>query len=237
MPKLLFLDTETTGNDPIKDRLIQLCYKTEDLLFNEYFKPPFPIPVKAQSISHITNKMVDNKPSFSESEAKKALQSLLDTHILVAHNALFDILILKNEGLETKSFIDTLRVARHLDSEAKIPEYNLQYLRYLLELDVEANAHDAHGDVLVLEALFNRLHQKLIEQNPTLLETHQMMIELSQKPVLIKKINFGKYKGQNIEDIAKLDKNYLLWLLNEKLLKNDPNDEDWIHTLKHYTNS
>ena len=40
-------------------------------------------------------------------------------------------------------------------------KYNLQYLRYLLELEVEAIAHDALGDVLVLEQLFERLFNKI----------------------------------------------------------------------------
>lgn len=235
MPNLIFLDTETTGNDPAKDRLVQLCYKIGDQIVSEYFKPPFPIPVKAMSITHITNKIVDDKPTFPDSDTAKTLQTILTDHILVAHNAPFDIAILKNEGITTHQFIDTLKVAKHLDQDFQIPEYNLQYLRYFHELEIEANAHDAKGDVLVLEGVFNKLLEKLKGSGQTTDQAIQTMIELSTKPLLLRMFNFGKYRGQNIADVSTQDKGYLLWLLNEKLLKNDPTDEDWIYTLQHYT--
>lgn len=235
MHELIFLDTETTGNDPAKDRLVQLSYKVDDQIVAEYFKPPFPIPVKAMSITHITNKMVADKPSFPDSQTAKDLQALLESHILVAHNAPFDISILENEGMQTPRFIDTLRIAKHLDSEFIIPEYNLQYLRYFLELEVEAIAHDAKGDVLVLEELYKNLQKQLTDTGKSTEEAIDKMIELSKTPILLRSFNFGKYRGQLISEVAQTDKNYLLWLLNEKLLKNDPYDEDWIYTLQHYT--
>lgn len=235
MHELIFLDTETTGNDPSKDRLVQLSYKIGDTILAEYFKPPFAIPVKAMSITHITNKMVDDKPPFPDSQTAKDLQKLLETHILVAHNAPFDISILENEGIHTPRFIDTLKVAKHLDSEFIIPEYNLQFLRYFLELEVEAVAHDAKGDVLVLEELYKNLQKQLTDTGKSTDEAIDKMMELSKTPILLRSFNFGKYRGQHIAEVAQTDKNYLLWLLNEKLLKNDPYDEDWIYTLQHYT--
>src|SRR3989344_2977233 len=111
MSELIFLDTEATGNEPSKDRLCQVCYKTSPnpllelgeggdvvQMRSSYFNPPIPISVKAMSVTHITN---------------------------------------------------------------KIPEHNIQYLRYFLELEVPGTAHDAEGDVNVLEALFKRLYTKL----------------------------------------------------------------------------
>lgn len=237
MHKLIFLDTETTGNEPSKDRLVQLCYKIGDEIISEYFKPPMPIPVKAMSITHITNKMVADKPTFPDSQTAKTLQSLLTDHILVAHNAPFDIAILDNEGVHASQFIDTLRVAKHLDSEFIIPEYNLQFLRYFLELEIEAIAHDAKGDVLVLEGLYQNLQQQLQNQGLSVDEAIDKMLILSKTPILIRSFNFGKYRGQLLSEVAQTDRNYLLWLLNEKLLKNDPYDEDWIYTLQHYTKS
>lgn len=234
---MIFLDTETTGNDPSNDRLTQLCYKIGDLIVSEYFKPPIPIPVKAMSITHITNKMVADKPEFPGSETAKKLQELLADHILVAHNAPFDMAILANEGVKTGEYIDTLRVAKHLDKEFQIPEYNLQYLRYLLDLEIEAMAHDAKGDVLVLEGVFRRLLDKLMIDGMNEEGAIRQMIELSKKPILIRAFNFGKYRDKLIAEVAATDQSYLLWLLNEKLLKNDPYDEDWIYTLQHYTNS
>ena len=226
MEKLIFLDTETTGNDPKKDRLVQVSYKTDSGgMKTGYFKPPIPMSVKAMSITHITNKMLEDKEAFKDSEMKRELRLLFTEGILVAHNALFDIAMLKNEGLEVGKFIDTLRLARHLDPENKIPEYNLQFLRYYLDLEIEALSHDATGDVMVLEALFKRLQAKITDLDE--------MVEISARPTLFKYMIFGKYKGQSIEDILKTDRRYLEWLLEQKLT-NEAGEEDWIFTLKHY---
>src|ERR1035437_781247 len=132
MEKLIFLDTETTGNELGKDRLCQVCYKNSTGVNTEYFKPPLPMSVKSMSITHITNKMLEDKKCFEGSEMQKELRKLLRDGILVAHNAKFDIAMLEAEGIKVPKSICTLRVARYLDKENVIPEYNLQYLRYYL---------------------------------------------------------------------------------------------------------
>lgn len=240
--KLLFLDTETTGNDLSKDRICQLCYKSEAGIVSEFFKPPLPISVKAMSITHITNEMVADSKDFQGSNIYKDLQKLLTDHVLIAHNALFDIGMIKNEGLETPQFICTLRVARHLDSEGVIPEYKLQYLRYYLDLNVqEAIAHDAQGDVLVLEALFYRLLKKVQEDEKYKDEEEAIkhMIRISKQPSLIRTFAFGKYKGQKLGDVAMRDPGYLEWLLSEKQKEakaapDDPMVAEWVFSINHY---
>ncbi|MDP2651070.1 MAG: 3'-5' exonuclease, partial [bacterium] len=142
MENLIFLDTETTGNEVEKDRLCQLSYKHGEEIVTAYFKPPLPMSVKAMSVTHITNKMLEDKPSFKNSETSLNLQKLLNGGIMVAHNALFDKAMLEAEGIEVPRFIDTLRVARYLDKENKIAEYNLQFLRYYLGLEIDGAPHD-----------------------------------------------------------------------------------------------
>ena len=77
MEKLIFLDTETTGNEIGKDRLCQVCYKDSSGLNTAYFKPPLPMSVKSMSITHITNKMLADKECFEGSVMQKDLQKLL----------------------------------------------------------------------------------------------------------------------------------------------------------------
>ncbi|HBI25498.1 MAG: Exonuclease RNase T and DNA polymerase III [Candidatus Wolfebacteria bacterium GW2011_GWC2_39_22] len=233
MNNLIFLDTETTGNDVTVDRLCQVCYKTADGIFTEFFKPPIPISVKAMSITHITNKMIADKESFEGSAMQKELGALLKDGILVAHNAPFDKAILEAEGLVVPQHICTLRVARALDEEAVIPEYNLQFLRYYLDLEIDANAHDAEGDVKVLAAVFDRLMAKLTQQGLSEDEAIAKMLDISTKPSLIRKFTFGKHNGETIAEVAKIDKGYLQWLMGQKMAEGVP-DEDWIHTLQTY---
>lgn len=233
MDKLIFLDTETTGIDPMIDRLVQVCYKVGNRLTSEYFKPPVPISVKSMSISHITNKMVEDKNLFIGSEMQKELEELLKEHILVAHNAGFDIDILYKEGVGVDKFIDTLKIVKYLDDDNQIPEYGLQYLRYFLDFDIEAKAHDAIGDVLVLEKLFyylyNRMHETLNNEQDVI----DKMIEISGKPLLLKMFNYGKHKGKKVEEVLSYDRSYLEWMLEQKL-NNEYYDEDWIYTLKYH---
>ena len=62
--KILFLDTETTGNSD-KDRLVQLAVKerfVDEPLVNALYKPPVAISIESMAIHHITEKMVAEKP-------------------------------------------------------------------------------------------------------------------------------------------------------------------------------
>ena len=234
MKELIFLDTETTGNEIGKDRICQVCYKTSKEIKTCYFKPPLPVSIKAMSITHITNKMLEGKEPFIGSRMCGELQDLLNEGILVAHNAKFDIAMLEAEGMKVPKYICTLRVARYLDPNNLIPEYNLQFLRYFLDLDIDAHAHDAEDDVKVLHGVFLRLLNKMKEETGGDEDKAiEKMVEISGKPVLFKKLNFGKYKDKSLDDVMKIDKQYLAWLLKTKL-ENEEAEEDWVFTLKYY---
>lgn len=235
MKNIIFFDTETTGNTN-NDFLCQIAYKNGDETFNELYNPGIKIPPEASAVHHISNPMIENKEKFSESKDYNKIKELFENpqNVVVAHNAPFDLMIIKKENITPGNFICTLRVARELDPEGKIERYNLQYLRYLLEIEIEATAHDALGDVMVLEKLFDRLKTKIKEnENCDDEQAIEKMIEISSHPSILKTINFGKYAGKKVADIASIDKGYLEWLLGEKL-KGEAPDEDWIYTLKHY---
>jgi DNA polymerase III epsilon subunit-like protein len=221
----IYLDTETTGTDP-DDRLCQLAFKTgQGTIVNELFNPGKPIAIEAMAAHHITNEMVKGKPPFKTSPTHNQLSTLIaePTNVIVAHNASFDIAMLRNEGLHPSKVICTLKLFRHLDNKGVIPQHNLQYLRYYLDLKVEATAHDALGDILVLERLFERIHarfQKGGHQNPT-----EKMIRISNSPICIARMPFGKHKGQLFSEIPT---DYLEWLNSTDL------DEDMAHTVRHH---
>lgn len=235
---LVFLDTETTGIGA-DGRLCQVAYKFNGEEVEALFKPPVPIEIEAMSISHITNKMVADKESFSNSKMQKDLRDIFaGDNILVAHNAGFDAEMLKRENIEAKKTIDTFKIAHHLDVDAEVPKYNLQYLRYYYDLDVEnALAHDALGDVRVLEKLFNYFFQKMLIDLEDEERVLQKMLEISARPILIKKFNFGKYNGELVSEVAKKDAGYLSWWFNQKIMERENglgNDENWIYTIDKY---
>lgn len=237
---IIIFDTETTGNGDL-DRLCQLAYKQfgEKDIFNELYKPVVPISVESQAVHHITPKMVLDKPAFTESNDFGLIKKLFEDEntIVVAHNAKFDVAMLKKEGIHIENYIDTLKIVRHLDPEMKIARHNLQYLRYLLELDEDIEdtiqAHDAKGDVLILEKLFQRLFKKMKEVHEKDEAVLEMMMEISEEPSLITRFTFGKYNGATVESVANSDPGYLEWLLKTKK-ESEQDEEDWIHTLEHF---
>ena len=191
MKKLIFFDTETTGRDA-DDRLCQLAYKTGEESFCELYNPGKKIPPDASAVHHISNKMVASKPAFTESKEYKRIKKLFEdkNNILIAHNAIFDVEMLKKEDINIPNFICTLRVARHLDKEGKIEKYNLQYLRYFLDIEVEAAAHDAMGDVVVMEKLFERLKDRMMAPTEIGVPT-EVGKELTEEEVLEKMMDIS----------------------------------------------
>lgn len=234
MSKIIFFDTETTGVTE-NDFLCQIAYITDDENFVGLYKPAIQIPSEASAVHHITNKMVEDKPAFSETSDKTKIKDLFENKnsIVVAHNAPFDLMIIKNEGIVPLNFICTLKVARHLDKDGKIDRYSLQNLRYQLGIEVEATAHDAMGDVTVLEKLFERLKNRIMKDGASEEEALVQMMEISQKPSLHRTFRFGKHIGKKVEDVVKIDKGYLEWLLAQKELK-PQGEDDWIYTLRHF---
>ena len=187
-----------------------------------------PISIDAMTVHHITNEMVRNKPTFHGSATWNQLKEMLnlDNNVMVAHNATFDVDMLKKEGIEPKNIVCTYKLARYFDKEGVIPRYSLQYLRYYLNLNIKATAHTALGDILVLEALFNRIHAKAVEEFGN--EVAVKMIEVSNNPVLYRRMPFGKHKGLKMEEVPD---DYLKWLSSTEL------EPDMEYTVRHYLNS
>ena len=223
--KLIFLDTETTTNTDDAE-IVSVAYMEPDhgALVSQFFKPSQPIQVEAMAVTHITNKMVADCPRFEGSTMQKDLRELFDAGaILVAHNAEFDERMLKTGGITVQQRICTMKCARALDTKDELPQYKLQYIRYAWDIEIDANAHDAADDVLVLEAIFKKLLEHLSIED---------MIKITNDPFLLRKMQFGKYKGEKFAAIAKADKPYLQWLRRQ-----DDISGDLLYTLNYYINT
>ncbi len=149
---------------------------------------------------------------------------MANKYIWVAHNVQFDLEVLNRKCISIPEYICTLKVARKIlsDGDRDLESYSLQYLRYYLGLYKEENqvhntAHDALSDVHFLRNLFHYL------QEYGKLSTESMMLT-TKEPQYIRQMSFGKYAGKTLEDIARLDKEYLEWVAETM---NDKPDLQW----------
>ena len=93
-PRLVVLDTETTGLDPVRDRIIDVgaVRLGDDLTvigrFTTLVDPGVPIPLFVARLTGIHDAEVAGAPHFAEAFA--ALRDFAGDAVLVGHNAGFD---------------------------------------------------------------------------------------------------------------------------------------------------
>lgn len=234
---LVYIDTETTGIE--NGRLIELAYLTDEMEEPHVVrvKPPIPITVDAMSVHHITPAMLVGSPAFSDHPDAEEIRHLVESSQLVAHNAEYDVGVLEREGfwLDLDDAICTKQVARRLYPE--LPRHSLQFLRYALEANVPgAVPHTAAGDVLVLRSVFQRLVNRIMEDQGTDREgAIAAMRALKDAPILLVAVppRFKKHAGEPFVEVNKIDRGYIEWMFKE-LEGGKIDDPDLAHTIDHY---
>jgi DNA polymerase III subunit epsilon len=162
-----FIDVETTGANPLSDRLTEIAVirfsrGSAPQRWQTLVNPGASIPAQIQSLTGITNDMVRDAPSFFD--VREELRALLDDAYFVAHNARFDYGFIKNEYRRiNESFASdvlcTVRLSRKLypsvdghGLDALIARHDLRgFARHRAMGDTEATAafvqyaSDEHG--------------------------------------------------------------------------------------------
>ena len=161
----LILDTETTGLDFEKDRIIEIgiVELRDNVLtqnyFHEYINPEKDISLSAQKIHGITNEFLVNKPTFNNI-ARKFLDFIKDD-IIIIHNADFDINFinkeLQNSGLYKirNSITDTIKIAKK-----EFPGQTVNLDALCRKLNVVNNRQNYHG-ALLDATLLSKVYLKL----------------------------------------------------------------------------
>ena len=198
------LDCETTGLEPLADRIVELAMVEvlDEFLIGEslstFVKPHKLIPPEATAVHHIIDSDLIGAPDLGP-----AITMLLGSElgegadILAAHNARFDRDFLPQ--LKGKRWIDTWRCAMHVWPEA--PNYQNGTLYYWLGFPrIEgAMTHRALFDATMTARILIRLLG---------MRTVAELLKLSTKAVLQTKVGFGKHHGQLWTEVPS---SYLAW--------------------------
>lgn len=202
------LDCETTGLDSKKDRIIEIAvakFNASEILesFQTLIDPECSISESSMAIHHITESMVAGQPKIQE--VLPQIVKLLDHHIIIGHGIQLDLNFLAESAkrcqfpaaFEKSPVIDTLRLAR-LYGES--PTNSLETLREHFNIEAEG-AHRAMSDVIVNISVFKYLTQNF--------KTTEQILERLKKPILLKAMPLGKYKGRPFHE---LPIEYLNWV-------------------------
>jgi len=201
------IDCETTGIDEDAE-LVEIgavgMRQYDDGSFevdmdNAWFtlvRPDKPIPATASAIHHITDDMV----SAFTPRAAEALEDFKGADIYVAHNAKFDRRFL---GALGEKWVCTMKCAHEQWPDA--PSYGNQALSYWLKTnrppESSGHAHRALYDAYTSAELL----QKLFDAG----WTTERMLEVSSRPITLRKMPFGKHAGMAFCD---LPAGYLNWM-------------------------
>lgn len=181
---LVFFDTETTGLDKRKDELTGRIIKDEivqvygqkyfvDLAgllhyidsFERYVKPGVPVDPEAAAVTHITDEVLADKPTWAM--VHEDVRAFFGNHVVIAHNSPFDMKMMKRmyekmgDSFEPAAVIDTLAMSRYLYPETRhrlcdmIEFFGLQ--DKIEALSRGGEYHDSKTDVIGLVCLYEEL--------------------------------------------------------------------------------
>ncbi|MCC8018914.1 MAG: 3'-5' exonuclease [Rikenellaceae bacterium] len=227
---LIFLDLETTGVDPAKDRIVEISLvklmpdgsrevKTRRL------NPEMPIPPQSTAVHHITDEDVKDCPTFRE--VAKSLAAYLEGCDFAGYNSnKFDIPVLAEEFLRAgvdidfkkRKCIDVQNIFHKMEQRTLVAAYKFYCGKEL------QGAHSAEADTLatleVLEAQLEMYEEHLQNDVEFLSEfssrtkhvDYAGRICYDEKGVEV--FSFGKHKGRCVADVFRDEPSYYSWMMN-----------------------
>lgn len=226
---IVFFDVETTGLNITKDRIIQLSYvkvwpngeeKRGDILIN----PEMPIPAESTAVHHITDADVAGKPNFKQ-VANDIKQIFVGADIAGFNSNRFDIPMLVQEldragvGLDVTrcNFVD-VQIIYHKNERRDLEAAYRFYCGKEME-----DHHNAMCDTETTYEVFKAQlkHYGMTEMSIEALAqeygSHNKNVDLAGRIIYNEQgkevFNFGKYKGQLVEEVLTKDSGYYGWML------------------------
>jgi DNA polymerase III subunit epsilon len=168
-PRVCFVDVETTGTSPSRDRVTEVGVVTVDrdgeawrvAEWSSLVNPGIPIPPEIAWLTGISDQMVRSAPPFVG--IAEHLYDTFEDALFVAHNARFDFGFLKSEfaraGIAWSArMLCTVRLSRRLYPDRG--SHTLDAIAARFGLD-DSERHRALGDARLLWGFVQRLYQRL----------------------------------------------------------------------------
>jgi DNA polymerase-3 subunit epsilon len=225
---MVFFDLETTGVNVASDRIVEISWLKIQTDGSESIKthlvnPTIPIDPRAIAIHGITDEDVKDKPTFSD--LARTLAKEFEGCDFAGYNSnKFDIPLLAEEflradvdfDLRKRKFIDVQVIFHKMEQRTLTAAYQF-YCKKVLE-----DAHSAEADTLATyEILKAQLDHYEHLQNDvdylSVFSTQNRSVDLAGRIIYndkdIEVFNFGKYKGEPVEEVLKKDPGYFGWIL------------------------
>ena len=163
------LDTETTGLDAAKARIVEVAAVrltagrlSADDVFRRLVQPGVPIPAVATAVHHIDDDMLADAPTFAA--VWPDLLAFASDAVVIGHTIGFDLAILKREceragiSFPLPRALDTQLLAQV--TEPNLAGFTLEQLAVWLGVDM-TDRHSALGDAMTTARIFIALVPKL----------------------------------------------------------------------------
>jgi DNA polymerase-3 subunit epsilon len=226
---IAFIDIETTGINVSTDRIVELSVlkispNGKEEWMSTRVNPEMPIPPKSTAIHGITDRDVENAPSFKE--IARNLAAFLEGADLAGYNAIkFDIPVIAEEFLRAN--IDfNLRKRKYVDVQVIFHKKEQRTLSAAYQFYCSKELVDAHSSKADTKATFEVLKAQL-DKYPDLENDVEKLADFSSFNNIvdfagriiydengIEIFNFGKHKGKPVEAVFKEEPSYYSWMIN-----------------------
>lgn len=226
---LIFFDLEATGLNIVTDRIVEISYlkvypNGDQESRTVKVNPTIPIPEKAIQIHGITDEDVKDAPTFNEI-AKNIAKVFEGCDFAGYSSNKFDIPLLAEEFLRADIDID-LKKRKFVDVQVIFYKKEQRTLsaayKFYCDKDLD-DAHCAEADTKatfeILKAQFEKYDDlpcdidglaKFSSHNRNLDFAGRIILDDDDQEIF----NFGKYKGQKVNDVFKKDPAYYSWMMN-----------------------
>ncbi|KAA5535058.1 3'-5' exonuclease [Taibaiella lutea] len=225
---IAFFDLETTGVDAAKDRIVEIAVikLIPDGSRHSWVKrinPEMPIPAESSAIHGIYDADIADAPTFKD--IAHELKQFLHNCDLGGYNSnKFDIPALAEAFLrvnipvdfKTRKLVDVQQVFFKKEARTLSAAYSFYCNKDLI------NAHSAEADVIATIDVLEAQLDKYADLGKDVNALHDFtggddFVDYARRMVLkngVPVFNFGKYKGQAVEDVFRKEPQYYDWMMN-----------------------